>query len=72
MLSRVINGTQELASKMALVATMKQAAANPNTDIQALEQINHFLERLKPPESIKYHDIKSSRLVENAGDAGTT
>src|SRR5262245_50050012 len=46
MLNRVINGTQESATKAALVATMRQAANHPNADQQTLERVKGFLERL--------------------------
>lgn len=46
MLNRVINGTQEPATKMILASTMRNAAANPRADKKTVEEINHFLERL--------------------------
>jgi hypothetical protein len=48
MLNRVINGTQESATRELLVSTMRQAATNPKTDGKTVERITGFLERLNP------------------------
>jgi hypothetical protein len=46
MLNRVINGSKEPDRKRSLVATMREAACNPNTDNRTLERVNGFLEHL--------------------------
>lgn len=46
MLNRVINGTNEPATRQALVRVMRQAANNPQTDEATSERIQGFLERL--------------------------
>lgn len=46
MLNRVINGTEEPEKREQFISTMRQAAVNPNADIQTVARVKGFLRRL--------------------------